>query len=84
MLDAATIGARPSGRVSRDSSIWRLSGARRCQKERPAVGAGGRVRFLVYDQDLELHNPAADFALLEEIARITGGTAVPPGELASI
>ena len=29
-----------------------------------------------------MHNPAADFGLLEEIARITGGTNVPPGELA--
>lgn len=48
-----------------------------------AIGLGTDIRFLVYDQDLELHNPAADFALLEEIAKITGGTSVPPGELAA-
>ena len=45
------------------------------------VGFGADARFLVYDQDLELHNPAADFALLEEIAKITGGASVAAGEL---
>jgi hypothetical protein len=48
-----------------------------------SIGMGADVRFIVYDQDLELHNPAADFALLEEIARITGGTSVPQGELSA-
>ncbi len=52
------------------------------QKDVP-IGLGSDVRFIVYDHDLELHNPAADFALLEEIAKITGGTNVPPGELAA-
>jgi hypothetical protein len=47
-----------------------------------AVGLGTELRFIVYDQDLELHNPAADFTLLEDIARITGGTMVPQTELA--
>jgi hypothetical protein len=47
------------------------------------IGLGTDARFIVYDQDLELHNPAADFALLDEIARITGGTSVPPGDLAA-
>lgn len=47
------------------------------------IGFGSDARFIVYDHDLELHNPAADFALLEEISKITGGTAVPPGELAA-
>jgi uncharacterized membrane protein len=47
------------------------------------IGLGAEVRFLVYDHDLELHNPAADFALLEEIAKLTGGTSIPPGDLAS-
>lgn len=52
-------------------------------KDNQPVGMGTDVRFIVYDQDLELHNPAADFALLDEIAKITGGTNVPPGELAA-
>jgi hypothetical protein len=47
------------------------------------VGMGAEARFIVYDQDLELHNPAADLALLDEIAKITGGTTVPQGELAA-
>ena len=51
-------------------------------KDNLPIGMGTDVRFIVYDQDLELHNPAADFALLDEIAKITGGTSVPPGELA--
>jgi hypothetical protein len=52
-------------------------------KNGQSIGLGTDVRFIVYDHDLELHNPAADFALLEEIAKITGGTPVPPGELAA-
>jgi hypothetical protein len=51
------------------------------KKNGEPVGLGADVRFLVYDQDLELHNPAADLALLDEIAKITGGASVPPGEL---
>jgi len=53
------------------------------RKNGEAIGLGADVRFIVYDHDLELHNPAADFALLDEIARITGGTSVPAGELAT-
>jgi hypothetical protein len=40
------------------------------------------ARFLVYQDDRELENPAADFALLRQIAEITGGTAVAPEQLA--
>jgi hypothetical protein len=53
------------------------------EKNGQPIGLGADVRFIVYDHDLELHNPAADFALLEEIAKITGGTNIPPGDLAS-
>ncbi len=53
------------------------------KKNGERIGTGADVRFLVYDQDLELHNPAADFALADEVAKITGGTNVPPGELAA-
>jgi uncharacterized membrane protein len=42
---------------------------------------GAQMRFMVYEQDLELHNPAADLVLLDELSRITGGTAVPPEQL---
>jgi hypothetical protein len=45
---------------------------------------GAQMRFMVYEQDLELHNPAADLALLEEISKITGGTAVPPEQLGKL
>ncbi|MBS0263354.1 MAG: hypothetical protein JSS02_15535 [Planctomycetes bacterium] len=51
------------------------------KKNGEPIGLGTELRFLVYDQDLELHNPAADFALLEDIARITGGATVAPHEL---
>ena len=57
---------------------------RRCSSAaRQSIGLGAEARFIVFDQDLELHNPAADFALLEEISRITGGTGVPPGDLSA-
>ena len=34
------------------------------------------ARFLVYQDDRELENPAADLALARQIAEITGGEAV--------
>ncbi|MFN0055818.1 MAG: glutamine amidotransferase, partial [Planctomycetales bacterium] len=46
-----------------------------------SIGLPAEARFVVFEQDLELHNPAADSALMEEISRITGGVAVPPEEL---
>jgi hypothetical protein len=45
------------------------------------LGLGASSRFLVEDQDLELHNPAADAALLAELSRVTAGAAVTPEEL---
>jgi hypothetical protein len=52
-------------------------------KDGAHVGMGADARFLIYEQDLELYNPASDPALMEEIARITGGVAVAPEELAA-
>ncbi len=45
------------------------------------IGLGADARFAVVDQDLELHNPAADLALMEELSRITAGSTVTPEEL---
>ncbi|MGQ0634577.1 MAG: glutamine amidotransferase [Planctomycetaceae bacterium] len=45
-----------------------------------AVGLPAEARFIVYEQDLELYNPAADFVLMEELVRITGGSSVAPEE----
>lgn len=42
-----------------------------------------QARFVVYEQDLELNNPVADFALAEELSKTTGGTTVPPEQLGS-
>jgi uncharacterized membrane protein len=42
------------------------------------------ARFLVYEQDLELYHPAADYALLEEISNTTGGKSVPPEQLSAL
>jgi uncharacterized membrane protein len=41
------------------------------------------TRFLVYQDDRELENPAADRALLRQIAELTGGEALPPEQLAN-
>ena len=46
-----------------------------------SLGMAAEARFIIYEQDLELHNPAADFSLLEEIARITAGKFLPPEDL---
>jgi hypothetical protein len=39
------------------------------------------ARFIVYQDDRELENPAADLALLRQIATVTEGRFVPPEEL---
>lgn len=45
------------------------------------VGPIAWTRFLVDAGDLELDNPAADYALLEEISRLSGGSVIPPEKL---
>lgn len=40
-----------------------------------------RARFLVYDQDLELDNAAADISTLENLAATTGGQLIAPDQL---
>jgi uncharacterized membrane protein len=40
-----------------------------------------RARFLVYQDDRELENPAADLALMRQIAEITGGQSLSPERL---
>ena len=39
------------------------------------------ARFLVYQDDREMENPAADRALLRQIAETTGGESLPPEQL---
>lgn len=41
-----------------------------------------KARFLVYEQDLELENPAADSSLLANLANMTGGKNLPPEQFA--
>ncbi|MFH5805944.1 glutamine amidotransferase [Alienimonas sp. DA493] len=45
------------------------------------LGPDAVTRFVVDPRDLELDNPAADPALLADLARTTGGSVVPPEEL---
>jgi hypothetical protein len=52
-------------------------------KDGKPIGFTAESRFIVFEQDLELTNPAADLALLDEIARMTGGVQVPPEQLAA-
>lgn len=40
-----------------------------------------QARFLVYEEDLELENPAADISLLESLAAATGGEHLRPEQL---
>jgi uncharacterized membrane protein len=40
-----------------------------------------KARFLVYQDDRELENPAADFALLRQIAELTSGKFLTPEQL---
>lgn len=41
------------------------------------------ARFLAYQDDRELENPAADLTLLKQIAELTGGKSLHPEELAA-
>lgn len=45
------------------------------------VGPTAWTRFLVDSGDPELDNPAADYQLMEEIAKLSGGSLIPPEEL---
>lgn len=48
-----------------------------------AVGTA-RARFLVFEQDLELNNPAADIGALESLAETTSGKRVAPEQLPAL
>lgn len=48
-----------------------------------SVGSAARSRFMVYEHDLELHNPAADSAFAAELSETTGGKMLKSEELAS-
>jgi len=52
----------------------------RALKDGQPVGLTATARFVVYEQDLELHNPAADPSLLQEISSVTQGRFVRPEE----
>jgi uncharacterized membrane protein len=43
-----------------------------------------QARFLVYEQDLEMDNPAADRGLMENLATITSGKTVAPEQLPAL
>jgi len=53
-------------------------------KDGKSLGLDGWTRFLVDLRDLELDNPAADPALLAELAELSGGAVVPPEQLATL
>jgi hypothetical protein len=51
------------------------------KREHEVIGTDS-ARFLVYQDDREMENPAADRRLLRDIAEITGGEVKNPEELA--
>ncbi|QDT42441.1 hypothetical protein Pan241w_25250 [Gimesia alba] len=53
------------------------------EKNGVSLGFDATTRFIVDPRDLELDNPAADYSLLETIASLSGGSALPPEELES-
>jgi len=76
-----TVGSFLDTRIAGDYTI-RVSAK---QEGRPLGNA--QVRFLVFEQDLELDNPAADPGLLSSLARITaelGGEALVPEEFSDL
>jgi uncharacterized membrane protein len=53
-------------------------------KDGRSLGLDGWTRFLVDPRDLELDNPAADPALLAELAELSGGSVEPPEKIATL
>ncbi|HVA46517.1 MAG TPA: glutamine amidotransferase [Pirellulales bacterium] len=49
-------------------------------REQQPIGTA-KARFLVFEQDLELNNPAADVGSLESLAAMTSGKTVAPEQL---
>jgi len=49
-------------------------------KDGAPLGYSAKARFVIFEQDLELYNPAADPSLLQEISSITQGRFVRPEE----
>jgi hypothetical protein len=45
-----------------------------------SLGPTGMARFIINSRDIEMENPTADPDLMNEIAAITGGIAIPPEE----
>ncbi len=44
------------------------------------IGFSARARFVIFEQDLELYNPAADPSLMQEISSMTQGRSLRPDE----
>lgn len=55
----------------------------RAKKDGQLLGES-EARFIVYEQDLELDNPAADHGLLESLAAATGGRRVAPEQFGDL
>jgi hypothetical protein len=55
----------------------------RAEKDSKVVGLDDYTRFIVDERNLELDNPAADPALMDQIAALTGGATIPPEQLAT-
>jgi hypothetical protein len=53
----------------------------RAEKGSKMVGPDDFARFIVDERNLELDNPAADPALMDQIAALTGGTTIAPEQL---
>ena len=53
----------------------------RAEKGSKLVGPDDYARFIVDERNLELDNPAADPALMDQIAALTGGATVAPEQL---
>ena len=69
------------GQTSAPGDYWVRVGA---TQDGRSLGLDGWTRFLVELRDLELDNPAADPALMAELAELSGGTVVPPEQLTTL
>jgi len=54
------------------------------QRREASIGPDALARFVVYEQDIELQNPAADLGLARELAEATQGESVPPEQLRNL
>ncbi|MES2794062.1 MAG: glutamine amidotransferase [Planctomycetota bacterium] len=83
LLAAQQLGADHTARFTEALAPGEYTAVVEATHQGQSVGSAARSRFMVYEHDLELHNPAADSALAAELSETTGGKSLKSEDLSS-